>query len=82
MPHKLLFNSEYYTELVGGDRPDDDMATLVNDAPKWRRAVDPRSSNFPERRVWEGHPVDVGRIVMVCVSSGRRGQTHDLVLYS
>jgi hypothetical protein len=51
--------------LIGGDSPQDPLDVLVNDAPRWRRTIEPAVGVFPDRPVWEGVPTPDQRLVMV-----------------
>lgn len=69
VPDSKVFDIEWFTEVVGGDSPNDPIDVLVNDAPRWRRAIDPPTDVFVDRRMWEGFPEEDKRIIMVCSSN-------------
>ena len=60
-----VFDTVYYTELIGGDGPDDALDVLVDDAPAWSRAIEPPTTIFRDRRIWDGFPEADLRIIMV-----------------
>lgn len=57
-------------QVVGGRSADAPIEVLVNEAPRWRRAIDPPSGVFVDRRIWDGFPDPDKRIIMVsCFST-------------
>lgn len=61
-----VFDSVYYTELIGGTGPQDDIDLLVDDAPRWLPKLENVNSDFTDRQIWEGFPQPTfQRIVMV-----------------
>jgi hypothetical protein len=53
------------SQLIGGTSPTAPMDVLINEAPKWRRSLDPPSGMFQNRRIWDGLPAPNKRIIMV-----------------
>jgi hypothetical protein len=45
------------------------MDVLINEAPRWRRTLDPPTFVFQNRRVWAGFPAPSKRIIMVRMES-------------